>query len=140
MKMIQKNNNFYFLILNNFYFDSKNLNLRFYLKKNLLKFFYLKKNFNYFSNFLKVIHSIFIVNSKKLNGNEFLCLNKNNILFFLFNNKLYNINFLDILINNDIFCFDFKNYYISFFSINLLNIKKFIFILKLNIFLKKCQH
>jgi hypothetical protein len=134
-----KLHNFYFFFINKIFSDNSDLNSQNNLNKNILKFFYLKKNYKIFNNFLKVINFIYIVNLKNLKENKIIIKNKENILFFLFNNKIYNINYLDIVIDNKFLNFNFKNYYFSFNFINFFNIKKIIFILKLKFFIKKCQ-
>jgi hypothetical protein len=134
-----KLHNFYFFFINKIFSDNSDLNSQNNLNKNILKFFYLKKNYKIFNNFLKVINFIYIENLKNLKENKIIIKNKENILFFLFNNKIYNINYLDIVIDNKFLNFNFKNYYFSFNFINFFNIKKIIFILKLKFFIKKCQ-
>lgn len=136
---MMKLHNFYFFFINKIFSDNSDLNSQNNLNKNILKFFYLKKNYKIFNNFLKVINFIYIENLKNLKENKIIIKNKENILFFLFNNKIYNINYLDIVIDNKFLNFNFKNYYFSFNFINFFNIKKIIFILKLKFFIKKCQ-
>lgn len=133
-------NNFYFFFINNILLKNDNLINLNILKKKIIKFYYLKKNYKILNYFLNVINSIYIVNLKELKENTILKKNKENILFIFFNKKFYDISFLDVILNSNFLNFNLKNYLFNFFFLNFYNIKKFIFILKLKLFLKKCQH
>jgi hypothetical protein len=134
-------NNFYFFFINKVLFENENnANTQSSLNSNLLKIFYIKKNYKILNSFLKVINFIYILNIKNLKQNKVILKNKDNLLFFFFNKKIYSINYLDKIIDDNFLNFNIKNYYFSFFFSYLYYIKKFIFILKLKFFLKKCQH
>lgn len=127
--------NFYFFFISKLFLNDKNN-----FKKFIIKTFYLKKNYKIFNQFLNIINSVFILNLKDLKENEIITKNKENILFFIYNSKIYDINFIDIILNNNFLNNNLKIYYYNFYFLNFYNIKKFIFILKLKFFLKKCQH
>jgi hypothetical protein len=132
-------NNFYFFFLNKIFLKNNDLNLLNDLKKNIIKLYSLKKNYKISNYFLNIVNTIYFLNLKYLNENSILKKNQENIYFFFFNNKFYDKSFLNIIVNDNFLNYNFKNYYFTFFHFNLYSIKKFIYILKLKFFLKKCQ-
>jgi hypothetical protein len=121
-------NNIYFFLINDIIKEKD-----FLFSKNILKFFSIKRNFLIKNYLLKNCNSIFILNLKNIfNYQKLLLINKNNILFFFYNNRLYNNNFLNIIINNNFLNIKLKNNFIFFFNFFFINIKKIIFFIKLN--------
>ena len=128
-------NNIYIFLLSDLVIDKL-----FLLNKNILNFFLLKRNFLIKNSLIKNSKFIFILNKNKiLLFLNLLLLNKDNILFFLFNNRLYSNFFINILIKRNVMGIKMKNYFLFFYNYIKIYIKKIIFFIKFNKY-KKCQH
>lgn len=109
-------------------------------KNELLKLFSIKKKYKIINSSFKNVDFLFFSNLKNLDmNNKILLMNKNNILFFMFNNKLYNNNSLNLILSNNFLKINIINYYLFFYFFYFSYIKKFIFLLKFTNILKKCQ-
>jgi len=133
-------NNFFFFLINNILFDNKELSKTLLSKNELLKLFSIKKKYKIINSSFKNVDFLFFSNLKNLDmNNKILLMNKNNILFFMFNNKLYNNNSLNLILSNNFLKINIINYYLFFYFFYFSYIKKFIFLLKFTNILKKCQ-
>ena len=121
-------NNIYIFLLSDLVIDKL-----FLLNKNILNFFLLKRNFLIKNSLIKNSKFIFILNKNKiLLFLNLLLLNKDNILFFLFNNRLYSNFFINILIKKNVMGIKMKNYFLFFYNYIKIYIKKIIFFIKFN--------
>jgi len=129
--------NVYIFFFNNIFIE--NNNNKFF---NFLKIFSLNLKYKIKNDFLKITNFILIL---KLNKNiinillKFFELNKNNLLFFYFNKKLYNNNKIDIFFKNGFFDIlllqNFKIFYFYFY----LNFLKLYFLVKITKIKEICQ-
>jgi len=136
---ISKNNFFIFLIHDLIFDDSNNFNL-FEKKSNILNLFSLKRKFKVLNNFLLPIHSIYFFNKKNIDdNNKLLILNKDNILFLFFNNNLYSNKIIDLILNKSFLNLNLKNfYYFKSIKFTFLQIR-FIYLLKVMVYLKNIK-
>ena len=123
--------------MNNIFFFS--YDLPYEIKNNLFKIFILKRSKKIYTDYLKIVNSVFFFNKKKIDS-DYLLKNKEKIVFFLFNNKLYNNKYINLILLknffNKKFCLlaftkNFNKYKYNY----LLNI---ITIIKINFLKKKC--
>jgi len=126
--MIKFNNYFFFFFFNSFFYDKKNLFFS-------LKIFSLKLKFKIFNDFLKISNSVLILKKSHFlekNILNYLENNKNDILFFYLNKKLYNKNNIKIILNKNFFniniLHNFNNYFFNFFFL----IKKLYLLIQIN--------
>ena len=129
-------NKFYFFLVSDLILE-KNLTCF----EKILKLFSIKRNFILKNIFLKNVSFIFILKKENILLNtKLLLLNKENILFFMYNKKLYNNKYIDLILKNNFLKLKIKNNFLFFFKFFIFSLQKIIFLIKLKNYYKKCQH